>query len=247
MARMISKAVLLSLLSTQILVSCHAPSSQTVVHTKVTKNQNLTVTERIYIPQEKVYTQTAAPIKDVPASYITWLAKNNNYQKVKEYENYLDQQNVSHIVPSFELLRTARDWQQCHREQYAVPNRELWSNQVPTLKVFKYLVATKVLTDFEVTSVYRDLPTNQCAGGSTASRHLFNSAIDFRVGSSNPSKSDYTMIDQTKFKLCQFWVQYGRSLNLGLGVYASGQIHIDTQGYRTWGPNLSRGSSVCGI
>ncbi|MEG1091354.1 MAG: peptidase M15, partial [Acinetobacter sp.] len=27
--------------------------------------------------------------------------------------------------------------------------------------------------------------------------------------------------------------------------YASGQIHIDTQGYRTWGPSLGRNSSMC--
>jgi uncharacterized protein YcbK (DUF882 family) len=66
-----------------------------------------------------------------------------------------------------------------------IPNRELWKNQIATLKVFKYLVAAKVLTDFEVTSVYRDLPLNQCAGGANSSRHLFNSAIDFRIGSEN--------------------------------------------------------------
>lgn len=31
----------------------------------------------------------------------------------------------------------------------------------------------------------------------------------------------------------------------GAGPYALGQIHIDTQGYRTWGPDLSRNSSMC--
>ncbi len=70
--------------------------------------------------------------------------------------------------------------------QYMIPNRELWNNQIATLRVFKYLVAAKVLTDFEVTSVYRDLPLNQCAGGANSSRHLFNSAIDFRIGPEVP-------------------------------------------------------------
>ena len=124
-------------------------------------------------------------------------------------------------------------------------SRELWSNQVPTLRVFKYLVAANVLTDFEVTSVYRDLPLNQCAGGANSSRHLFNSAIDFRIGPEYPQAQDYAAIENTKFKLCQFWLQHGQSLNMGLGLYASGQIHIDTQGYRTWGPDLSRRSSMC--
>ena len=106
-------------------------------------------------------------------------------------------------------------------------------------------MAAKVLTDFEVTSVYRDLTLNQCAGGASSSRHLFNSAIDFRIGPEYPQPEDYAFIENTKFKLCQFWEQHGQSLNMGLGLYASGQIHIDTQGYRTWGPDLSRYSSMC--
>ncbi len=36
-----------------------------------------------------------------------------------------------------------------------------------------------------------------------------------------------------------------KSLNLGIGLYSSGQIHIDTQGYRTWGPDLTRNTSMC--
>ncbi len=39
--------------------------------------------------------------------------------------------------------------------------------------------------------------------------------------------------------LCQFWAQHGQSFKYwGLGLYSTGQIHIDTQGYRTWGPDL---------
>src|SRR5690606_36411782 len=140
---------------------------------------------------------------------------------------------------------TARDWAKCGRSQYMIPSRELWANQVPTLRVFKYLVAANVLTDFEVTSVYRDLPLNQCAGGANSSRHLYNSAIDFRIGPEYPQAQDYSYIENTKFKLCQFWAQHGQSLNMGLGMYAFGQIHIDTQGYRTWGPSLGRNSSMC--
>jgi uncharacterized protein YcbK (DUF882 family) len=126
-----------------------------------------------------------------------------------------------------------------------IPNRELWKNQVETLRIFKYLVAAKVLTDFEVTSVYRDLSLNQCAGGAGSSRHLFNSAIDFRIGPVYPMPQDYAYIEHTKFRLCEFWRQHGQSFNMGLGLYANGQIHIDTYGYRTWGPNLSRTSSPC--
>ncbi len=42
-----------------------------------------------------------------------------------------------------------------------------------------------------MTSVYRDLPLNQCAGGASSSRHLYNSAIDFRIGPEYPQPGDY--------------------------------------------------------
>ena len=201
--------------------------------------------KRIFIPQERISLERPIPPKTVPYVYNSWIAIGDNLHRVREYESFLERNGVGNIIPSFELLRSARDWQKCGRAQYMIPNRELWSNQIATLRVFKYLVAAKVLTDFEVTSVYRDLPLNQCAGGANSSRHLFNSAIDFRIGPAVPQAEDFAFIENTKFKLCQFWAQYGQSLNMGLGLYASGQIHIDTQGYRTWGPDLSRHSSMC--
>jgi hypothetical protein len=204
--------------------------------------------KRIYIPQEKVSLErstTPPSPKVAPYAYNSWLAVSDHLARVREYEKFLEQNQVGHIIPSYELLRTARDWQKCGRSEYMVPNRELWPNQLPTLRVFKYLVAGQVLTDFTVTSVYRDLPLNRCAGGANSSKHLFNSAIDFRIGPENPQASDYADIENTKFKLCQFWIQYGPSLNMGLGIYSSGQIHIDTQGFRTWGPDLTRHSSMC--
>jgi hypothetical protein len=201
--------------------------------------------KRIFIPQERISLERQIPPKTVPYVYNSWVAIGDNLHRVREYEIFLERNGVGNIIPSFELLRTARDWQKCGRPQYMIPNRELWNNQIATLRVFKYLVAAKVLTDFEVTSVYRDLSLNQCAGGANSSRHLFNSAIDFRIGPEVPQAEDYAFIENSKFKLCQFWVQYGQSLNMGLGLYASGQIHIDTQGYRTWGPDHSRHSSMC--
>jgi hypothetical protein len=202
--------------------------------------------KRIYLPQENLFPSRQAQPKVTPYSYNSWITLPNQLSQVREYEMFLERNGVGSIIPSFELMRTARDWQKCGRMQYMVPNRELWNNQVTTLKVFKYLVATQVLTDFEVTSVYRDLPLNQCAGGANSSRHLYNSAIDFRIGPTYPIHSeDFAFVEHTKYKLCQFWHQHGQSFNMGLGVYSTGQIHIDTFGYRTWGPDGSRKSSPC--
>lgn len=201
--------------------------------------------KRIYIPQEKMSLERAPSPKVIPYTYNAWTATTDNLRQVREYERFLERNGVGNIIPSFELMRSARDWQKCGRSQYMIPNRELWQNQVETLRVFKYLVSAKILTDFEVTSVYRDLSLNQCAGGAGSSRHLFNSAIDFRIGPAYPQPQDYAYIEHTKFRLCEFWRQHGQSFSMGLGLYANGQIHIDTYGYRTWGPNLNRTSSPC--
>ncbi len=235
------KGLLVSATFAALLAGC---SSQPV---KVSKPSTTTPSGRMVIPQEQVLGLRQIAPKITPVSYHVWLEQNNNRQRAQEYEEFLELNNVANIVPYYELFRTARDWQRCGRSEYMVPNRELWNNAIPTLRVLKYLVAAKILTDFEVTSVYRDLPLNECAGGASSSRHLFNSAIDFRIGPVLPQAEDYAYIAQSKFKLCQFWQQHGQSLNMGLGLYASGQIHIDTQGYRTWGPDHSRASSLCGL
>lgn len=181
----------------------------------------------------------------VPYSYVTWLAQGDNRQRVNEYQRFLQQNQVANVVPMHELLRTARSWEKCGYEEYAVPTPELWNNAISTLKIFKYLAANDILTDFEVTSVYRDLTLNECAGGARASKHLYNAAIDFRIGSEYPQPSELFKIEESKNKLCHFWFQHGAALDMGLGVYRSGQIHIDTQGFRTWGADLTRMSSPC--
>ncbi|EOQ74709.1 D-Ala-D-Ala carboxypeptidase ZrlA [Acinetobacter lactucae] len=190
-------------------------------------------------------TKPVVKIKPQPEAYIAWLATGDHRQSVQVYKQFLKQKGLADLVPDHELLRSARDWQKCGVEPYAVPPREIWSNIVPTLSILKALVDDGVINDFEVTSVYRALSLNRCAGGADASRHVFNAALDFRIGPGQPSDLDQFNIQQTKTKLCQFWTTKGQALNMGLGVYASGQIHIDSQGFRAWGPDHHYKTSIC--
>ena len=109
--------------------------------TKVNQNQG----KRIYIPEEQITFTRPIPNKVEPTSYRQWLNQGENYARVREYEQFLNRNNVAHIIPSFELLRTARDWQKCGRSEYMVPNRELWNNSLSTLRVFKYLIVAALL------------------------------------------------------------------------------------------------------
>ncbi|MBN6514003.1 YcbK family protein [Acinetobacter pittii] len=204
-------------------------------------------------PTTHLHTRTSLPqptkpvvkIKSQPEAYVAWLASADHRQAVQAYKQFLKQKGLANLVPDHELLSSARDWQKCGVEPYAVPPREIWSNIVPTLSILKALVDDGVINDFEVTSVYRALSLNRCAGGADASRHVFNAALDFRIGPEQPSDLDQFNIQQTKTKICQFWATKGQALNMGLGVYASGQIHIDSQGFRSWGPDHHYRTSIC--
>ena len=184
-------------------------------------------------------------IKNEPASYQIWLSQPLNKAQVHRYKSFLKEHHLESIVPEFELLQTARDWKNCNASEYETPPQEIWSNIVPTLKILKELVDIKLIDDFTVTSVYRNFALNRCASGADSSKHVFNAALDFRIGSEIPNADEFAVIQQTKNKLCQFWLLKGATLNMGLGVYASGQIHIDSSGYRTWGPDHKSTSSPC--
>ncbi|NUF16912.1 D-Ala-D-Ala carboxypeptidase ZrlA [Acinetobacter lactucae] len=218
-----------------ILLSLTACSTQT-------PKPKISLHTRTSVPQP---TKSVVKIKPQPEAYVAWLAIGDHRQSVQAYKQFLKQKGLADLVPDHELLRSARDWQKCGVEPYAVPPREIWSNIVPTLSILKALVDDGVLNDFEVTSVYRALSLNRCAGGADASRHVFNAALDFRIGPEQPTDLDQFNIQQAKTKLCQFWETKGQALNMGLGVYASGQIHIDSQGFRSWGPDHHYRTSIC--
>jgi hypothetical protein len=62
-----------------------------------------------------------------------------------------------------------------------------------------------------------------------------NRAIDFDL----PPNPDNVA------RLCELWREQGPALNLGLGFYTPTAIHIDTAGFRTWGSDHHRATSLC--
>jgi|GEM_PF-94142 hypothetical protein len=176
-----------------------------------------------------------------PTSYVAWI-RQRDYRKIQHYSHFLDDHGIKLLPPMHELLVSARDWEVCGREQYQLPPRELWEQMVPTLKVLDQLQQQAILTSFEITSSYRDPELNSCAGGSLGSKHIHNAAIDIRL---TDEQGGAAMQQRIHEKLCDFWIESGERYQLGLGLYASGQIHIDTEGYRTWGPDYTRNTSIC--
>lgn len=182
-------------------------------------------------------------IKVLP--YQEWAAQPLHEAQRRSYQAFLRQHQVFHVLPESELFHTARDWKLCHTRAFEVPPSHLWNNIVPTLKILKILVHHQVIQSFTVTPVYRNADLNRCAGGADSSKHVLNAALDLRLGAPHLCSSERNRIQHSKDKLCAFWRKCGRALSMGLGVYRSALIHIDSAGYRTWGFNHQSKSSPC--
>ncbi|UNU73601.1 D-Ala-D-Ala carboxypeptidase family metallohydrolase [Moraxella nasovis] len=164
---------------------------------------------------------------------------------VIHYQTYLATQlgSAKAVPPLHNLLTTARSWRECNAEPYQVPPTELWAKILPTIQLYHELRQVGILPpSTKIRSVYRNHALNQCAGGAKASKHTMNAAIDIWVPTYDANSSEMLQLQDM---LCQFWHEQGAKWQLGLGVYATGALHLDTQGYRKWGVNYTQPNSVC--
>lgn len=174
-----------------------------------------------------------------------WLNSNTyRARQVADYQRYLSARvGAQNVPPLSQLLTTARSWSKCGYEPYQLPPQQLWANIVPTLRLYTELKHQGILpASSEIRSVYRSPGLNDCAGGADSSKHMNASAIDIWV----PEYEDNLWrLSTMQDGLCQFWQYQGEPHNFGLGLYATGAIHLDTDGYRKWGFNHASSSSSC--
>jgi len=174
-----------------------------------------------------------------------WLNSNSfRAQEVANFQRYLSSQiGAQNVPPLEELLTTARSWDKCGYEPYQLPPQELWSNIVPTLRLYSNLKNQGILpASSKIRSAYRSPGLNGCAGGANSSKHMTAGAIDIWVPEYD---NNFWLLSNLQDGLCQFWQYQGQSHNFGLGLYSTGAIHLDTQGYRKWGFNHASSSSSC--
>lgn len=150
------------------------------------------------------------------------------------YRAWLEAEGVADVAPLSSLLRTSRRWRTCDVPEFAVPPRAQWSRLLPTLRLLRQLQDEGLLDGQRIRSGWRDARNNSCSGGSPRSQHLVNRALDLDL---DPAV--------TPARLCGYWRRHGKAWEMGLGFYSPERIHIDTAGFRTWGTDHHRSTSLC--
>jgi hypothetical protein len=161
------------------------------------------------------------------AGYRNWyLAEPSRAAAVKSFNDYLVAGQVSGILPTWQLLRTATAWRDCGQQPFEVPPPSEWPHMVQTLRYVRDYVIPAV-GPVEPVSVYRNPTLNQCAGGAPESAHKDDSAIDM---------VPLRPIDRVTLmrSLCGAHSEHGAPYNAGLGFYAYLRFHVDSMKYRRW-------------
>lgn len=164
--------------------------------------------------------------QDEPGYRSWYLAAPWRAAQVKAFNDYLTSAQVSGILPTWQLLRTATSWRECGGQPFEVPPSDEWPHMVQTLRYVRDYVIPAV-GPVEAVSVYRNPQLNQCAGGAPESAHKEDSAID--MVPLRPTTRVALMRT-----LCGIHSQHGAEYNAGLGFYAFLRFHVDSTKYRRW-------------
>lgn len=177
------------------------------------------------------------PGQDEPG-YRAWVAASAwRPVYVKAFNNYLVTYGVGGVVPTWQLLRTATDWQKCAAEPFEVPPTSAWPNIVAALRYVGQYVVPRV-GPVEAVSVYRNPALNACAGGAPESTHRTMGAVD--LVPLRPVTREVLMSE-----LCAIHQASGPANSTGLGFYKGLRFHIDAKKYREWGTQGARGGYGC--
>jgi hypothetical protein len=178
-----------------------------------------------------------APAWNPTADYITagqdelgyrswYLALPARAGQVKAFNDYLATYQVSGVVPTWQLFRTATLWAKCGAQPFEIPPTSEWPHIVQTLRYVRDYVIPAV-GPVEPVSAYRNPALNSCAGGAQESAHKHYSAIDLV-----PLRP--TTREELMRTLCAVHGRRGLAYEVGLGFYAFLRFHVDTAKYRRW-------------
>lgn len=174
------------------------------------------------------------------ADYHAWLARSPAARaEVLAFRQFLEMNHVEHVLPTWQLVRTASMWRECGGPRFEVAPFIEWPHVVRTLRFISAHV-TPVIGPVEAVSGYRNESLNQCSGGARESAHRHFFALDLV-----PLKpiSREGMIRG----ICAIHGFRGEGYEIGLGFYSGLRFHVDSKRFRRWGSDGRGETSPCNV
>lgn len=188
---------------------------------------------------ESAKAQSTAP-GQAQADYHACLARTpQNRDKVRAFQSFLAQKRTRDVLPTWQLVRTSSSWRECSAERFEVAPVQQWQNIMNTLAFVKTQVVPAI-GNVEALSAYRNEDLNSCSGGRPGSAHRMFFAMDL-VPERNVSRGD--LIE----RLCKAHARNGATYKTGLGFYRGLRSHVDSSGFRRWGPDGRGSTSPCAM
>ena len=190
-------------------------------------------------------TASPAPAQEVPkgqahADYLAWLASSPAARaQVIAFKTYLDMKRVEDVVPTWQLVRTASMWRECDGPRFEVAPFTEWEHIASTLRYVREHVEP-VVGPVQAVSGYRNADLNRCSGGAPASAHRHFFALDLM-----PER--IITRDGMIRSLCRIHEWRGPIYDVGLGFYSGLRFHVDSKGFRKWGPDGRGATSPCNM
>lgn len=168
-----------------------------------------------------------------------WLQRSPaNGARLRAFREHLGAAGVESVVPLWQLVRTSSSWRSCGAEPFEAPPADKWNHIVKTLRFVRDEVVPAI-GKVEVLSGYRNEALNACSKGAPQSAHRHFFALDLTPV--NKAIERGHMIRSA----CAAHARNGQAYNAGLGFYTGRRFHVDSSGFRKWGPNGKGATSPC--
>ena len=173
------------------------------------------------------------------ADYLAWLARSpGNREAVLAFRARLETEGVEQVVPMWQLIRTSSSWRQCRADRFEVAPAQDWDHIITTLKFIESDVVPAI-GPVQAVSGFRNDSLNACSDGAPASAHRLFYALDLVPVNASVTRGELIR------DICAVHARDGEGFATGLGFYNGVRFHIDSNGYRRWGPNGSSATSPC--
>ena len=168
-----------------------------------------------------------------------WLGRSQaNRDGLSAFRDYLAAAGVESVVPLWQLVRTSSSWRECGAEPFEAPPADKWQHIVTTLKFVRDEVVPAIGA-VEALSAYRNAELNACSNGAPKSAHREFFALDL-----TPVNKALARADMIR-SICAAHARDGQAYDAGLGFYTGRRFHVDSSGFRKWGPNGKGATSPC--